>query len=249
MNRAELCLIASSLILNTCLSIFRVFILHVLLTNSFGSSEFDNIYDILVSVFREWSSLVAQSESHKISLMLLPVFLCSSSYISNLTTIFSIYFCCRDICSLLMMLILSRVWWYARRKWRVLVRIIGFISTSVTHSLLITLKYSAIADLHIFQFTATHALGFPVFTSRLLATDLNSETITVSLDYVFNYVPCTVIVTLNCFSSVNFTSNCTTRPQKSDQSSFLICGAFHQWGNCIKLLRVVSLLNHKMRTN
>jgi hypothetical protein len=54
------------------------------------------------------------------------------------------------------------------------------------HTLLITPKYrqySAIADLHTLHFTVAHALGFPVFTSRLLATDLNTETITVSLDY------------------------------------------------------------------
>jgi hypothetical protein len=64
------------------------------------------------------------------------------------------------------------------------VRMIGFISTSVTHSLLITLKYmlySAIADLHTFQFTVVHALGFSVFNSRLLATDLNTETITTNI--------------------------------------------------------------------
>jgi hypothetical protein len=42
--------------------------------------------------------------------------------------------------------------------------------------LLITLKYSAIADLHTFQFTVAQALGFSVFTSRLLATDLSTET-------------------------------------------------------------------------
>jgi hypothetical protein len=41
-----------------------------------------------------------------------------------------------------------------------------------------TLKYRAIADLHTFQFTAAHALGFSVFTSRLLATDFNMETST-----------------------------------------------------------------------
>jgi hypothetical protein len=33
-------------------------------------------------------------------------------------------------------------------------------------------QYSPVADLHTFQFTVTHALGFPVFTSRILATDL-----------------------------------------------------------------------------
>jgi hypothetical protein len=66
-------------------------------------------------------------------------------------------------------------------KWRVLVRMIGFIGTSVTRSLLITLKYrqySAIADLHNLQFTVTDALGFSVFTSRLIATDPNTETST-----------------------------------------------------------------------
>jgi hypothetical protein len=44
--------------------------------------------------------------------------------------------------------------------------------------LLIILNYSAIADAHNLQFTAGHALGFSVFTSRLLATDLNTETTT-----------------------------------------------------------------------
>jgi hypothetical protein len=32
-------------------------------------------------------------------------------------------------------------------------------------------QYSAIADLHTLQFTVTHAIGFSVFTSRILATD------------------------------------------------------------------------------
>jgi hypothetical protein len=48
----------------------------------------------------------------------------------------------------------------------------------VTHTLLITRKhrqYSTIAHLHTFQFTVAHALGFPVSTSRLLATNLNTE--------------------------------------------------------------------------
>jgi hypothetical protein len=53
----------------------------------------------------------------------------------------------------------------------------GFIGTSVTISHNYNL-YSAIADLQTFHFTVAHALGFSVFTSRLLATDLNTETIT-----------------------------------------------------------------------
>jgi hypothetical protein len=36
-------------------------------------------------------------------------------------------------------------------------------------------QYSAIAILHIFQFTVTHALGFSVFISRILATDLSQS--------------------------------------------------------------------------
>jgi hypothetical protein len=55
---------------------------------------------------------------------------------------------------------------------------IGFIGTSVIFSLLIALKYSAIADLNNFQFTVAHALEFSFSTNRLLATDLNEETST-----------------------------------------------------------------------
>jgi hypothetical protein len=36
-------------------------------------------------------------------------------------------------------------------------------------------QYSPIAILHTFQFTVTHALGFSVFTSRILATDLSQS--------------------------------------------------------------------------
>jgi hypothetical protein len=67
-------------------------------------------------------------------------------------------------------------------RW-VLVRMIGFISSWDTHSLLIMLTYrpnSAITRLHNVQFTIAHALGFSVFTSRFPAMDLNTETITVS---------------------------------------------------------------------
>jgi hypothetical protein len=48
---------------------------------------------------------------------------------------------------------------------------IGFIDTLYT-PLGTTGIYSAIADLHALQFTVTHALGFSVFTSRILATAL-----------------------------------------------------------------------------
>jgi hypothetical protein len=51
---------------------------------------------------------------------------------------------------------------------------IGFISTLVTIYVNYS-QYSDIADLHTLQFTVSHALGFSDFTSRLLATDLNTE--------------------------------------------------------------------------
>jgi hypothetical protein len=56
-----------------------------------------------------------------------------------------------------MSMILQRVW-----VLRHAVRIIGFIS-SWLHTLSVTFKYSAIADLHTFQFTLAHALGFSLF--------------------------------------------------------------------------------------
>jgi hypothetical protein len=57
---------------------------------------------------------------------------------------------------------------------------IGFISTLVKSSLNHNYYYSTIADLHNFQSIIAHALGFSVFTSHLLATDLNTETSTLN---------------------------------------------------------------------
>jgi hypothetical protein len=54
---------------------------------------------------------------------------------------------------------------------------VGFFDTSIIYSLNYS-EQSAIADLHIFQFTVASALGFSVSTSRLLATDFNTGTIT-----------------------------------------------------------------------
>jgi hypothetical protein len=68
---------------------------------------------------------------------------------------------------------------------------IGFIGTSVTICLNYN-KYSAIADLHTLQFTVAHALGFSVSTSRLLATDLNTETSTSNHYGSLLAVPCSI---------------------------------------------------------
>jgi hypothetical protein len=62
---------------------------------------------------------------------------------------------------------------------------IRFINISVTISLNYN-QYSAIAYLRNFQFTVAHALGFSASTSRLLATDLNTETNTSSQYEVFS---------------------------------------------------------------
>jgi hypothetical protein len=48
---------------------------------------------------------------------------------------------------------------------------IGFINT-LYNQLVLNKQYSAIADLHNLQFTVTHALGFSVFSSRILVTEL-----------------------------------------------------------------------------
>jgi hypothetical protein len=57
---------------------------------------------------------------------------------------------------------------------------IRFIDTLFTQ-LGTTGNYSAIADLHTLQFTVTHALGFSVFTSRILPTDFHTVVMPVSL--------------------------------------------------------------------
>jgi hypothetical protein len=51
---------------------------------------------------------------------------------------------------------------------------IGFIDTLYT-VLDDYRQYSAVAILHTFQFTVAHALGFPAFCNRILATDLSQS--------------------------------------------------------------------------
>jgi hypothetical protein len=61
-------------------------------------------------------------------------------------------------------------------------RMIGFADTLYT-VLGTTGNNSAIADLHTLQFTVTHALGFSVFTSRILVTDFNKRIIPAHCNY------------------------------------------------------------------
>jgi hypothetical protein len=71
---------------------------------------------------------------------------------------------------LLYLFILSRVELCVTYR-RVLDWISDLLTAYTHHSEL----HSAIADLHTLQFTVTHALGFSVFTSRVLATDLKQS--------------------------------------------------------------------------
>jgi hypothetical protein len=69
--------------------------------------------------------------------------------------------------------ILSRVWlWLIRRglDWMA-----EFINTLYIHTVRDYRQYSTVALLHTFQFTIAHALGFSVFTSRILAMDFSQS--------------------------------------------------------------------------
>jgi hypothetical protein len=65
---------------------------------------------------------------------------------------------------------------------RVFEWMIGFIDTLFTQ-LGTTGNYSAIADPHTLHFTVTHALGFSVFTSRILVTDYNTVSLSLQITH------------------------------------------------------------------
>jgi hypothetical protein len=114
-----------------------------------------------------------------------------------------------------------RASWYTPLIRRVLVRMIGFISSWVTHLLLVTLRhgqYSAIADIHIFQFTVAHALGFFLSTSRLLATDFDTNYHSLTLQMLhknqvlYSHVKSSQVYELSS-SSLHFTYNSHSQPR------------------------------------
>jgi hypothetical protein len=68
---------------------------------------------------------------------------------------------------------------------------IGFIDTYTFTQFGTAGTYSTVATLHTFQLTVAHALGFSVFSSRILATDLTQElllqiTMKSSCHFLFN---------------------------------------------------------------
>jgi hypothetical protein len=92
-------------------------------------------------------------------------------------------------------------WWIVSsvrgHVWRIITVLdwmIGFIDPSLYNLSLNWNPYSAVADLHTFQFTAAHALGFSVSTSRCLVADLTTQelslqvTIKSSSHFFLNYL-------------------------------------------------------------
>jgi hypothetical protein len=63
----------------------------------------------------------------------------------------------------------------------------------------------AIADLHTFQLSVAHALGFSISTSRILATDLHAGIITSNhyevLSFLFNHLGLPILQNSTQFSS------------------------------------------------
>jgi hypothetical protein len=71
---------------------------------------------------------------------------------------------------------------------RVLNWMVGFIDTLFTQ-LGTTGNYRAIAILHALQFTVTHTLGFSVFTSRILTTDLQQYDCNLKITHEVFFAP------------------------------------------------------------
>jgi hypothetical protein len=57
-------------------------------------------------------------------------------------------------------------------------------------------NYNAISILHTLQFTVTHALGFSVFTSRILATDFISVSRSLRITHEVFFAPHNSFVTI-----------------------------------------------------
>jgi hypothetical protein len=79
--------------------------------------------------------------------------------------------------------------------WKILSRFRGYYWRGVDWILDLPLgttsNYSAIADIHTLQFTVTHTLGFSVFTSCILTTDVNSgdyTSLTVTAVHIKSFV-------------------------------------------------------------
>jgi hypothetical protein len=93
---------------------------------------------------------------------------------------------------------------------------IGFIPPDNIHTVRDYRQYSAIAILHTLQFTVGHALGFSVFTSRILATDLSQSHCNFKSNMEFLFAPanslsCHYSATANSENSTPFNSKFISR--------------------------------------
>jgi hypothetical protein len=77
---------------------------------------------------------------------------------------------------------------------------IGFIDALYT-PLGTTGNYSSCADLHTLKFTVTHALGFSVFTSRILATDFITVSLSLQITHEVFFSQSTSLLTISSQSS------------------------------------------------
>jgi hypothetical protein len=83
------------------------------------------------------------------------------------------------------MLLMSRVQGSVTNNNGLWIGVVDLLTPYYNHTTRTYKQYSAIADLHNLQFTVAHALGCSVSTSRIRATDLNTETITSNHHGVF----------------------------------------------------------------
>jgi hypothetical protein len=77
------------------------------------------------------------------------------------------------------------------------------------------MKYSAIADLHTLQFTVTNTPGFSVFTSRILATDFMTVSVSHKITHEIFSQP-------NSFLAINL-----QLPIPKTRLSQLLCSLAH----------------------
>jgi hypothetical protein len=83
--------------------------------------------------------------------------------------------------------------------------------TLYTHTVRDYRQYSAIAILHTLQFTVAHALGFSVFTSRILATDFSQTNCNFRSQmksfFTVKFLSCHYSATANSEDSTQFKSS------------------------------------------
>jgi hypothetical protein len=132
----------------------------------------------------------------------------------------------------------------------------GFIGTSVTISLNYN-YHNAITDFHKLQFTVIYALGFSVSTSRLLATDLDTETTTSNRYEVFlpflAQSPWNLGTQLKFISAASRLAPYSHGTDNAENTVLLLCGADNTENTshiccCVTSSGMCKLHGHKVNT-